>query len=960
MTQLDEYPLGLLRCPDERTDLLGNHCWHGNDRMILGFMQTHMYSAEIQHIAACTTSAEAFRMLRVRHEKRSGLTQLQLIQRLMQITFDDDPEQFDANMATFRDLVYRIESIGQVDISKLGLLFILLNLKSSHPTVHDALAPALMDGSITVELMEHRMRYHFEMRGAQQGQQHLPGQQNLPGPSIALPALPQRTFMCPNCKRPGHTIEFCIAPGGKMEGLSMHDAINRQRIARESFRQRARPREEGSTSTSSAPLKLDDDGSIWIAGVRYRPENKISAAMANSEVPTPNPDLEEYSEWPGDGYTDTFLDTNAILIASIDSPDVTDVALFSHPADPPFFLDSGASSHISCIRSDFTSMKSLNEPRKISGVGNASVSAVGVGTVILLLPQTNAQLRLHNVLFAPEACVRLISIHQLNNDGYVTTFQSNRCKLTDTSGITVADCAPNPSNLYSLPAARPLSDMALPSLVLTPDLETWHRRLGHANHQTVLEMARGGTAKGMPVDLSFAPQACDHCVRGKQARSPVPKVREGARATRRLGRIYIDLSGPHSVMSRSGFRYIMNIIDDYSGYNWTRLLKAKSDAFGAFCTWLTATETQSREKLCYVLTDNGELRSADMARWCADRGVTHQFTAPHTSAQNGRVERLHRTLMDKARTMRLACGAPLHMWDEFIVTASYLTNLTSSRSLEGHTPHELWFSSKPSISHLREIGCRAYVLISGNNPKIAARSLECILIGYTPNSKAYRCWDSHGGRVIDSHHVRFIEHLQASPHTLTPGVIVNPLDDAADADSHDASPPPPSPPSPSDPSPPIIPSHPIVPSPPTVIPPRRSARPHILAPTRQETCDGLEPKKATAAVPVQVALAPVKGEYDIDMPNASAHESEEDSCMIIDVEDPDSPTWGEAITSAEKEKWLEGARSELRSLEDMEVFRLVPRSAVPQDRKILRGKFVCKLKRDEFGNPVRHKVVTSR
>src|SRR6266702_1653608 len=415
MTQLDEYPLGLLRCPDERTDLLWNHCWHGNDRMILGFMQTHMYSAEIQHIAACTTSAEAFRMLRVRHEKRSGLTQLQLIQRLMQITFDDDPEQFDANMATFRDLVYRIESIGQVDISKLGLLFILLNLKSSHPTVHDALAPALMDGSITVELMEHRMRYHFEMRGAQQGQQHLPGQQNLPGPSIALPALPQRTFMCPNCKRPGHTIEFCIAPGGKMEGLSMHDAINRQRIARESFRQRARPREEGSTSTSSAPLKLDDDGSIWIAGVRYRPENKISAAMANSEVQTPNPDLEEYSEWPGDGYTDTFLDTNAILIASIDSPDVTDVALFSHPADPPFFLDSGESSHISCIRSDFTSMKSLNEPRKISGVGNASVSAVGVGTVILLLPQTNAQLRLHNVLFAPEACVRLISIHQLNN-----------------------------------------------------------------------------------------------------------------------------------------------------------------------------------------------------------------------------------------------------------------------------------------------------------------------------------------------------------------------------------------------------------------------------------------------------------------------------------------------------------------------------------------------------------------
>ena len=181
----------------------------------------------------------------------------------------------------------------------------------------------------------------------------------------------------------------------------------------------------------------------------------------------------------------------------------------------------------------------------------------------------------------------------------------------------------------------------------------------------------------------------------------------------------------------------MNFIDDYSGYCWTHLLKAKSDAFPAFCNWLLAVETQTRSTLCYLTTDNGELRSADMASWCAARGITHQFMAPHTSAQNSHVERLHRTLMDKARTMRLACDAPLNMWDEFILMASYLTTLTASRSLNGCTPFELWFGRKPSLTCLREIGCRAFVLISGNNPKIAAQSVEHVLIGYATSSKGY-------------------------------------------------------------------------------------------------------------------------------------------------------------------------------------------------------------------------------
>ncbi|KAH9166799.1 hypothetical protein EDB89DRAFT_1857052, partial [Lactarius sanguifluus] len=114
-----------------------------------------------------------------------------------------------------------------------------------------------------------------------------------------------------------------------------------------------------------------------------------------------------------------------MLIASIEH----DTALFSHPSTIPFFLDSGASSHISCLHSDFSAITQLSEPRKISGVGNASVYAVGVGTIDILLPGTNVRLQLHDILFAPDANVRLVSIHQLNHLGYTTVFSSGRCQL---------------------------------------------------------------------------------------------------------------------------------------------------------------------------------------------------------------------------------------------------------------------------------------------------------------------------------------------------------------------------------------------------------------------------------------------------------------------------------------------------------------------------------------------------
>src|SRR6266702_6876079 len=81
-----------------------------------------------------------------------------------------------------------------------------------------------------------------------------------------------------------------------------------------------------------------------------------------------------------------------------------------------------------------------------------------------------------------------------------------------------------------------------------------------------------------------------------------------------------------------------------------------------------------------------------------------------------------------------------------------------------------------------------------------------------------------------------------------------------------------------------------------------------------------------------------------------------DGSLEPTVEPDDEPSWAQALASPEREFWIAGGREELKSLEDLKVFVLVPRSEVPRGHRPLKGKLVCKQKRDDTGKVVRYKV----
>lgn len=153
--------------------------------------------------------------------------------------------------------------------------------------------------------------------------------------------------------------------------------------------------------------------------------------------------------------------------------------------------------------------------------------------------------------------------------------------------------------------------------------------------------------------------------------------------------------GPARVTSLGGAKYFLSIIDDYSKRVWVYILKSKDEAFEKFKEWKSLVENQSEKKVKKLRTDNGlEFCSGWFNKFCKDHGIARHLTVPGTPQQNGTVERMNRTLLDKVRCMLSKSGLPKVFWAEAVSTAAYLVNRSPSAAIDMMTPMERW-SGKP-------------------------------------------------------------------------------------------------------------------------------------------------------------------------------------------------------------------------------------------------------------------------
>src|SRR5216684_1551612 len=495
--------------------------------------------------------------------------------------------------------------------------------------------------------------------------------------------------ICANCKRDNHSTDYCILPRGKMQGKTIEEARAAFCVAMVKASAQNQPtcpsgnripRQDNQPSQSSVHIAdanvpttpspvtspappsphspFSNSQTILLHGIPYIIDPTFTATNSTDDQQH-QAHLAIAPVSPASSSNSSSVYQYHAYIACTDSPSTLTSTLSSAPlvrtADPnkmPFILDTGASCHISPILSDFKNFHPI-EPHPISGLGNLSVLATGVGTIVLTSP--SGVLTLNNAFFVPTSAIRLISVFTLNKDNnYGSYFDPRSCLITDKQGNIVAQStAIIRRRLYilsnfSVPLAHPPAPSHAHYASRLPDIDSWHKCLGHCGVCAVMDMARQGVVEGMQINTSRTPPKCEHCVLGKQTCSLIPKVREGARSKLQLEHVYIDLCRPMSIPSRSSHLYSMNIVDDFSSFMWSLPLRSKDEAAPTLKAWLTALELQTPHRLKSFVSDNSELATSQIKQWCTDQGILHLFTAPYTSAHNGWAERLHHTLMDKA------------------------------------------------------------------------------------------------------------------------------------------------------------------------------------------------------------------------------------------------------------------------------------------------------------------------
>ena len=101
-------------------------------------------------------------------------------------------------------------------------------------------------------------------------------------------------------------------------------------------------------------------------------------------------------------------------------------------------------------------------------------------------------------------------------------------------------------------------------------------------------------------------------------------------------------------------------------------------------------------------------------------------------------------MLDESRT-------PATFWGEAAFSFVIILNKTNVRVNNTQTPHELWYGKTPTIRYFKNFGRKCYIKRSDKKPsKFEPRADEGILLGYSSQSKGYKCYNKRLGKIVES------------------------------------------------------------------------------------------------------------------------------------------------------------------------------------------------------------------
>jgi len=445
------------------------------------------------------------------------------------------------------------------------------------------------------------------------------------------------------------------------------------------------------------------------------------------------------------------------------------------------YLDSGCSQHMLPDRSSFAAYTSVDGPDVALG-DNSRIRTTGAGSTAVQTSQ-GYDIVLDDTLHVPALGKGLLSVGQLTAapEHYKLLFDGDAAMIfaakdfSAPRGKILGTVRKGVDNMYKVGVSAPWTTSGTaqaPSSRKRPvpiqslfarrgssaPSHVWHERFGHLNERDLARIVRH--VQGMTVTPGPRRTGqCEPCILGKMQRAPFPT--RPSRTSRTGELIHTDLKGPLSMMGKGGHRYFVTYLDDFSDYAFVYFLRHKSEQFAAFKEFESMLRTQHGAAICAIQSDNGgEYMSAEFQLHLRAGGILHRTTVPGDSEQNGKAERINRTLMECAESMRIAAGLPPSTWTWSVSAAARLRNVRPcSNQPDRRTPYESLTGHKPDVSYLRIFGsdCWARVPDKPHRRSLSQRARRAVFIGYETGKAAYKLYDVDSSKIFFSRDVIFNE-----------------------------------------------------------------------------------------------------------------------------------------------------------------------------------------------------------
>lgn len=601
-----------------------------------------------------------------------------------------------------------------------------------------------------------------------------------------------------------------------------------------------------------------------------------------------------------------------------------------------WLLDTGASHHLTSSRSCFDEESYEPWIQTLQSASGEVFRSIGRGSVTLVLDRDDKEdleLTITNVLHTPKASVNLIAMGALALKGVGGRILRDRILIERGSNdlVGIADLV---DAQYVMRVRPRKSQMGYTNPVSQPvwtDLQTWHRRLGHLGLSNLRRLT--GMSDGLDIrdgDDQGEAARCDACQQSKLTTMNSKEPMQ--RASEPFELVHSDIGGGGKLVPGvdQGHRYWITFLDDYTGMVWLYTMKARSDAI----TRLRLFNQQVRNlgaSLQRLRTDNArEYGQGHFREYLDEQGTQWEPTAPYSPSQNGKAERVNRTLQERTTAILQDSGLPANLWPEVMKTVVYLMNRSPKAGFD-RTPFEFFYGYKPDLSHLCVIGCHGWVLIPKENrtsalhgSKLHRKAMKCQLVGYAGRNQ-YRVY-REDGRVVTAANVVFDEKTVGDEkrRLLAQERETVSEDDDDDENGHDKE--------------------------------WENVQRETLFPPPSESHSAVENENdedGSDSVDSDTIEVRIPSQPEVEMRRSNRANQGQKPTRYLAVSETEPQSLKEALQSTQADQWRAAMKMEIDTLLQNDTWKL---ETLPEGRRVLSGKWVFKLKKDQQGRIVKHKA----